>query len=361
MKVNEQLAQLLGMPATAEWPHSETSLVEMINLQREKEITKQQYYKLENTNKSIELMNLSIGSQVPSYLIPIIFSGEALSEELIKKLSLQSIPPQRNTPIQQPPPSRTLYANFQNTHQPHHTAQPQPPQQPSSANLGPPVTFHRPLSPAKIGAAAVAQLDRGRYPPALSPTHKRNHSMPVHSNTPSLHSTPVPVVTLNSPSLRHASTNNYNYASAPKQQEHAHPQNQQSMMGTMSSIQFINENPGKKRRRASLDMREQVGEDQSIVEEDKEDKENNSDKTFKFPKRKSHTRTRSENFLWDKYGNSNSNDATPKKINQENNISKPSTSAASATTTVITPTEDSKPADTPKQGPKFANNILSSA
>lgn len=351
MKVNEQLAQLLGLGSTAEWPHSEQSLIEMINLQREKEITKQQYYKLENTNKSIELLNLSLQSQIPSYLIPIIFSGDTLSEDLIQKLAIsqqhqqqllvQSIP-QRNTPIQTSP-TRTLYANFQGQSGP----QPNPQQhhgQPGSSNLGPPVTFHRPLSPAKIGAAAVAQLDRGRYP--TSPIHKRNQSMPVHSNTPSLNSTPIPIVQVNnSPSLRQVPTNNNNVKVSTNGNAST-PQNQQSMMGTMSSIQFINENPGKKRRRASLDMREQSGEDQSIMEEENEVE---PEKTYtpKFPRRKTHTRTRSENFLWDKNRN-----PTP-------DIKKSTTTTTTTNSSSEEPKDETT--DTPKQGPKFANNILSSA
>lgn len=340
MKINEQLAQLLGLGSTAEWPYSEKSLMEMVQLQREKEITKQQYYKLENTNKSIELLNLALNSQVPNYLIPIIFSGESLSEDLMQKLasSQQSqpiIPQRNNTPAHgQQSPSRQLYANYQQQpseqSHPHQQQLHHQQQQPGSSNLGPPVSFHRPLSPAKIGAAAVAQLDGGRYP--TSPIHKRNHSMPVHSGNVSLNSTPVPIVTvIHSPSLRQINGVSNNTSG---------PKNQQSMMGTMSSIQFINENPGKKRRRASLDLREQIGED-SIVEEEIEDKENDK----KLPRRKTHTRTRSDNFLWEKHTPSAT--ATPKKIVDDRQVKEETVSTRSAT---------------PQQtGPKFANNILSSA
>lgn len=333
MKINEQLAQLLGLGTTAEWPYSEKSLIEMVQLQREKEITKQQYYKLENTNKSIELLKLALNSQVPSYLIPIIFSGESLNEDLVGKLALsQPVIPQRNNTPGQQSPGRKLYANYQpQQHQPdqqHPQMQHNNTQQPSSSNLGPPVSFHRPLSPAKIGAAAVAQLDRGRYP--TSPIHKRNHSMPVHSAGVSLNSTPIPIVTVNnSPSLRQINGING-------------PKNQQSMMGTMSSIQFINENPGKKRRRASMDLREeQPDNEDSIIEEEIDDKENDK----KLPRRKTHTRTRSDNFLWEKHTPSAT--ATPKKIVDDRQIKEETVSTRSAT---------------PQQtGPKFANNILSSA
>ncbi|CCH43629.1 hypothetical protein BN7_3182 [Wickerhamomyces ciferrii] len=379
MELTEQLARLLGLGPTAEWPHSEKSLIELIELQKQKEVTKQEYYKLENKTKSIELMNYSLQAGIPSYLIPMIFSGDTIGDDVVQKLiasqqqQLQQVSIHSKPITRQTSPSRPLYTAYQDQHQQqqqqqhqqqHHSHQ-NPIQRPTQ-NLGPPVSLHtRPLSPAKIGAAAVAQLDRGRYP--SSPVHKRYQSMP--NNSPSLNNSPNPVVVVNSPSIQGI------------------PRHQQSMMGVLNTdlqpvshnktdstsdsgggLQFINENPasgGRKRSRNSEELKN-INEFTNIDEEpiEHENKENMK----KIFRRKGHQRTRSENYLLDKQisqtttpirqiGNENLNEIEindkSKTKNQNNNEMKVDDNDHDS--------KDQKGSETPKAGPKFANNILSSA
>lgn len=208
--MNEHLSILLGLGPNAEWPYTEKALIDLINLQKEKEITKQLYYKTENVNKSIELLNRCLNANIPSYLIPMIFSGEGLNQEIINKM----VEVQEKTP--------------------------QPQQSPK--HLAPPVSLYRtrPLSPAKIGAAAVSQLDRGRYP--SSPIHKRNISLPALS-----HIAPLP--------------------------KNSKSPNQKSMMNTIGSIQFVNENPGVKKRRRSNEFDDKENKVDTPKKVDKVEKE----------------------------------------------------------------------------------------
>ncbi|KAH3680566.1 hypothetical protein WICMUC_000240 [Wickerhamomyces mucosus] len=349
--MNEQLSLLLGLGPNAEWPYTETSLIEIIKLQRDKEITKQQYYKSENLKKSIELLSRAKDSNIPSYLIPTIFSGEIPNQDLIVKLqndveksTLSQKQPDPYTypqPQPQPQPSsssiskRPLYADYNTSNPPNppnppihqqqfqvqhsSTSSPYPfkPQNPSA--LGPPVALNRSLSPAKIGAAAVAQLDRGRFP--SSPMHRRNQSLPgSFSRSPSR--TP------------HRSTSQRDYQDSPQL-------SQQKMMGTMNSIQFINENPGRKRRRASLELptrepteeAELSGSESNKTEENKENQTNhitnsNLNKNQSIESHKpSHSRIKSEHILLVRKDDKLGNDSPSIQVR-------------------------------PMSGPKFANNIL---
>jgi hypothetical protein len=107
----------------------------------------------------------------------------------------------------------------------------------------------------------------------------------------------------------------------------------------MSSIQFINENPGKKRRRAS-DSRENNGDDEGDITEDEPAHEDSNVPPVGQRKIR-HLRTRSENFLLDKPEEKQGTSVKEmaKRIDEQNN----SDTSSGA----------------PSSGPKFANNILS--
>ncbi|AGO11555.1 AaceriADL231Wp [[Ashbya] aceris (nom. inval.)] len=66
------ISSLLG-PQVANWPYSETSLIHALELKVEQEKTKQQYYKLENVNRSIDLVKTALEAQVPGHFIPLLF------------------------------------------------------------------------------------------------------------------------------------------------------------------------------------------------------------------------------------------------------------------------------------------------
>ncbi|CDR38646.1 CYFA0S02e04060g1_1 [Cyberlindnera fabianii] len=364
--IEPSLAQLLGLGNTpVEWPYSEEALVALIQLQKEKEVTKQQFFRSELLTKSLELMNRALAVSVPPALIPSLFSGETPNDELLMRLaSQQPQQPQQATPdatmapptplrqpqaqpmpmqrqANQPPPpqphmipqqmrqappipspQRTLYSGY---HQPQQM--PQPTQ--TYGNLGPPVSFQqqalqRPNSPAKIGAAAVAQLEK-RYP--TSPAHKRTMSTPV------FHQTPVPNIHVHSPVQQHQPAG--------------------GLMGTMNQIQFINENPGKKRRRDSRDL-----DDEADATEDEGPSETEKKKdTVVLPKPArmvKHARSRSEQFTY----NPDQSSSKTRKSESAMRTEELKTGTAPKVGPLVKKFEEGNA--TPSSGPKFANNILSS-
>lgn len=155
----------------------EQTALDIINLEIQKEISKQQTCKLEILHKSIELLKLASAVDVPPSLIPLLFDNE-----------LDSVRSALETGAGQ-------------------DAGPQPKPKP------------------KPGALLA---------------HKRTHSMPVAGpgNAPGPGSDPSWAA---SPS-RAASVNNYsNYYQLSG--------GQKSMMGTLTSLQFIKESPGDLKRR----------------------------------------------------------------------------------------------------------------
>lgn len=231
------------------WPYTEASLIHAINLKSEQEKTKQEYYRLESVARSLELMKHLILAQVPPNLIPIIFSGQNMSSEavdlLVKNntnlpLSLQQ---QQRTPSQFQSPQRPVPTNnrslhesnpFRNNHERSQTIstpsdlrkqlyQQQQQQQlkaeefstppmptsfkfggasseaatPSSSRQNPPLApaqfspirspiHQRQLSPAKIGAQAVASLNSRfrNISSSLGSRHGRTTSLPPKVSIP---------------------------------------------------------------------------------------------------------------------------------------------------------------------------------
>ncbi|AET38799.1 Bop3p Ecym_3308 [Eremothecium cymbalariae DBVPG len=83
------ISSLLG-PQVTSWPYSETSLIHALELKVEQEKTKQQYYRLENVSRSIDLVKIAIDAHVPGNSIPLLFNnniGEEKSTELLETLA----------------------------------------------------------------------------------------------------------------------------------------------------------------------------------------------------------------------------------------------------------------------------------
>ncbi|ODV73736.1 Bop3p CYBJADRAFT_89253 [Cyberlindnera jadinii NRRL Y-1542] len=379
MQLDEKLAEVIGLSPGAECPLSEKALIELIRLQREKEITKQQYYRLEILGRSTELLNKCLHVNMPPNLIPTVFSGEAPAEvqqEQQRQAQARAQVQAHQQHIQlsphplahQPPPQiqqlqspqgqayqqfpQPLQQQQQQQQQQHNIymvpqrqqqlQQQQQQQTQYATHLGPPVKFQRPHSPAKIGAAAVAQLERSRFPP--SPIHKRTLSTPITFG-PQLTKTPIPQISV---------------TSSPTAPRPAAPQ--QSMMRTMSSIQFINENPGRKRRRTSDTSKENVDEEGEATEEEEEEGTDEPKSAPPVGRKIRHVRARSDNFVFDKkttnHSTINHQSSKPtvkemaKRIEEKNSAEEPKKGFN---------VEPEKKPKTPSSGPNFANDILSSA
>ena len=70
----ENLFKVLFGTKLTEWPYSEQTLQKALELRISQEKTKQEYYKVEKLNRSIELMKLAAISKVPGHLIPKLFN-----------------------------------------------------------------------------------------------------------------------------------------------------------------------------------------------------------------------------------------------------------------------------------------------
>ncbi|CUS24008.1 LAQU0S13e01222g1_1 [Lachancea quebecensis] len=174
---NNVMSSLFGNECS-EWPFSDASLTQALEFKTQQEKTKQQFYKLECVNRSIELLKTAMAANVPGHMVTQLFqgvsqetdAGRGPSERVEEKLPKVTISPRSGE-------SAPLNYKFP----------------PSSSS----VSMHRRTnSPARIGAAAVASLaennqlkeeDTNELPKPLpqqrSPlqfrTHRRNLSLPV--------------------------------------------------------------------------------------------------------------------------------------------------------------------------------------
>ncbi|RLV96054.1 Protein BOP3 [Spathaspora sp. JA1] len=242
------ILSLLG-PNISSFPYSEQAFIEAMKLRAEQERTKQDYYRVETANKNLAIVQTALKAQIPTHLIPLMCIGQMpeLPEEQAQIMA-QNFPqlrqqqpqyasyPQQAYPGQKRSLSQTGYPDPVTTptqyNKPQrssstsgiiqsdtYNASPIPPMSYrfGSGNSAPASSFtRRPLSPAKIGAAAVANLAtptspyRGyasnAFPPSTSSSaaaaarrsqlrghgHQRHYSMPVDSpslgpgDTPSL-------------------------------------------------------------------------------------------------------------------------------------------------------------------------------
>ncbi|ABN66344.2 predicted protein [Scheffersomyces stipitis CBS 6054] len=237
------LLSLLG-PNVSSFPYSENAFIETVKLRAEQEKTKQDFYRVEIANKNLSIIQTALRAQIPVNLIPLMCVGNTTEgPENAQLQQLQQYQQQQSQPQSQPhsqvQPQSQSHKPSESTHyQKSHSrsssgglirstmlsdtlnASPVPPINyrfgtGSSSNTS---AVRRPLSPAKIGAAAVANLASPTTPYRGVPTtgssssrrgrsiqsHQRHFSMPVES-----------------PSLRQSRTNTIDLAPAeyPSQQQ----------------------------------------------------------------------------------------------------------------------------------------------
>ncbi|CCF59752.1 hypothetical protein KAFR_0H03420 [Kazachstania africana CBS 2517] len=158
----------------------QATILRVIELKIEQERTKQQYYKLEDTKKSIELLTLAKGSGVPTTHISGLFPHSLRRSSHIADRTV--VEQTKNDTVEGSP------SPFKFPPVIHSTAKP------NSPNHVPPkltVNTRRLNSPAKIGASTVATLSHQTYikEEKLSPMnyrpvskqHSRNYSLPIVS------------------------------------------------------------------------------------------------------------------------------------------------------------------------------------
>ncbi|ODV84218.1 hypothetical protein CANARDRAFT_177091 [[Candida] arabinofermentans NRRL YB-2248] len=85
-KENIPALQVLLGPEASTWPFSEESLRQALEVRIQQERTKQEFYKAESINRSLELMRLASKTNVPGHLIPLLFN---VSEDSVQKLNDQ--------------------------------------------------------------------------------------------------------------------------------------------------------------------------------------------------------------------------------------------------------------------------------
>ncbi|SCU89816.1 LAFA_0E21132g1_1 [Lachancea sp. 'fantastica'] len=139
----------------SEWPFSDSSLVQALAFKTQQEKTKQQYYKLECVNRSIELLKTAVNARIPGPMIAQLFqgsgsgSGSGLGSGIDYNKSQETSGNQVPTALR---PSRADSAPLNYSFPPgnYNGAR-------ASANI-----HRRTNSPARIGAAAVASLAEHR-------------------------------------------------------------------------------------------------------------------------------------------------------------------------------------------------------
>lgn len=169
------LATLLGSNVK-EWPYSEEALIYALRLRAQQEQTKRQYYQLENSNKSLEILKTAISAEIPPHLIPQLFYPTEID------------PKQKHeeTPIRQPQEKSMTHYKFPSSESASHK---------SRKDFE--FRMHRRTeSPARIGAEAVAALNnsmsikeedpnaQSSSIPSPPNSHRRMNSMPVFKNEP---------------------------------------------------------------------------------------------------------------------------------------------------------------------------------
>ncbi|ODV76633.1 uncharacterized protein CANTADRAFT_8527 [Suhomyces tanzawaensis NRRL Y-17324] len=204
------LLSLLG-PSVSSFPYSEQAYIESVKLRSEQERTKQEFYKLEIASKNLTILQNALRAQIPVNLIPLMCVGDLPPAPVPPQASLAPLashqqPQTKTTPVQtpKPVPIPVISEELEGKDASHSRS--------SSRDFditptGPPIGFkfgggpsptlnpsRRPLLPAKIGAAAVANLalPTTPYRSVTSNTrktrHSRHYSMPVESSSRSTRS-----------------------------------------------------------------------------------------------------------------------------------------------------------------------------
>lgn len=193
-------------------PYSEEAILEVVKLKIEQEKTKQQQIKLDIATKNYNILTTALNANIPSYMVPQMCVNP--NEDSPQGSNLQ--------PPLQPQPASNIHTHSRSNSQDfsaiplnyrfgagsgsstsagpgtghdvpssgsnlHRSGS----SSTSSTGSGAPQLAKRPLSPAKIGAQAVANLNLPtggyRFPPTpqrkpMIPQHQRHFSMPAETN-----------------------------------------------------------------------------------------------------------------------------------------------------------------------------------
>lgn len=172
------LLPLLG-PNVTSFPFSEDAYIETVKLRAEQEKTKQEYYKLELANKNINIIQMALQAKIPPHMIPLMCVG-AVNEQNAE-IRQEKPPAEQGRPKRQgrTPSNELMRSDAFNTN----------PVAPINYRFGEGSSGRRSLSPAKIGAAAVANLATPTTPYRSAsmakrvPLHQRHFSMPAEGYT----------------------------------------------------------------------------------------------------------------------------------------------------------------------------------
>lgn len=162
-------------------PMNQTAFVEALRLRTEEERTRQELIRLQIAAKNLALAELAIKNDVPPHLIPSMCVGPQVAPTKITKADQPRRSELNKSPYLAPSPSLGR-------------------DQSDNASLVAPLNYRfgsgtrhmsamrRPTSPAKLGAAAVANLANPITPYRPShrtlPTHQRHFSMPAETLSP---------------------------------------------------------------------------------------------------------------------------------------------------------------------------------
>ncbi|CDO95519.1 unnamed protein product [Kluyveromyces dobzhanskii CBS 2104] len=179
------LAVLLGSNVKS-WPYTEETLVHALQLRSQQEQTKRQYYKLENVNRSLELLKTAVSAGIPAGVIPQLFNNDGSSGKAETADTHRVEHAKEQSPLTAAPDKQLKTYKF-------------PPGNPSikTHSADSEVRTHRRThSPARIGAEAVAALNNSmvlrekeshnneeagpKTPTPQTSTHQRVMSMPIH-------------------------------------------------------------------------------------------------------------------------------------------------------------------------------------
>lgn len=182
-QANSGLLALLGPNVTA-FPYSEQAYIDSIRLRTEQERTKQEFYRLEVASKNLAIMQLAVRAKIPSHMIPMMCVGGSVEDAESRGNTQKRHTPPSLGPEPVSTPGSSGDARFRSRELDSLNASPVAP---LNFRFGAGSSSRRPLSPAKIGAAAVANLATPITPYRSSlqrrtlPLHQRHFSMPTES------------------------------------------------------------------------------------------------------------------------------------------------------------------------------------
>lgn len=101
-----QLFKTLFGAEISNWPYSESSLDKSLSLRISQENTKQEYYKVEQLNRILDIMKLAAVAKIPGHLIPSLLVNKiSKAQTLASESKSESMFVDQNTLLQTPPQS----------------------------------------------------------------------------------------------------------------------------------------------------------------------------------------------------------------------------------------------------------------